>query len=221
MKPSLAKHLMPALAVGLGIAELFGCGYSMARGGGGGAASPGPPAPTPGLTPVPTPIPTPFPGLTPLPGFTPSVGPTLRPVPAPSGMPGYTTQDPSYPPGTPGLPGPGPMQQSPVSPASGGGPTSYPAGTVFLRGTMTITEGPGGVFSPSHVYCKPGAVTLIKNVDSVPHTFTGFNGATDDSGPIQPGGSTSHQWEHPGTWYFHDTLTPNAPPFVLTDVGNF
>lgn len=94
----------------------------------------------------------------------------------------------------------------------------YPPGTVFRTGTLEVTIGPGGRFTPDIVYLRPGTTTVITNRDSVPHTFTGFGGATDDSGPIQPGGKTTHTWTHPGRWTFHDTLTPNAPAFTVVDV---
>jgi plastocyanin len=125
---------------------------------------------------------------------------------------------------TPAYPGPAftasavTLVQPRATPAPGGGPTSYPLGTVFATGKVKVTIGPGGRFTPDHVYLRPGTVTEIVNADTVPHTFVGFNGATDASGPIPPGGSTSHQWEHPGTWTFHDTLIPNAPVFTVTDV---
>lgn len=141
-----------------------------------------------------SPAPTPTPLRTPTP--TPSPFRTPNPTPAPSG----TLICPS------------------ATPAPGGGTTCYPAGTVFVTGNVRITVGKGGVFTPSHVYIRPGATTTIVNVDTAPHTFTGFNGATYNSGPIPPGGSITKSWIHPGTWYFHDILTANPPTFALTDV---
>ncbi len=105
-----------------------------------------------------------------------------------------------------------------ATPAPGGGTTCYPAGTVFVTGNVRVTVGKGGVFTPNHVYIRPGATTTIVNIDTSPHTFTGFNGATYNSGPIPPGGSITKSWTHPGTWYFHDILTSNPPTFALTDV---
>jgi plastocyanin len=88
----------------------------------------------------------------------------------------------------------------------------------FVTGTITVEIGPGGKFTPDRVYLRPGATTIIVNRDSVPHTFVGFGGATSASGPIPPGGTFTHNWIHPGTWTFHDTLTPNAPTFTATTV---
>jgi sugar lactone lactonase YvrE len=93
-----------------------------------------------------------------------------------------------------------------------------PPNTVFHTGPHIVTIGPGGVFTPSHVYVRPGASTRFVNRDTRAHTVTGFGGATSDSGPIPPGGSYTHGWRHPGTWTFHDRLTANAPVFTVTDV---
>lgn len=105
-----------------------------------------------------------------------------------------------------------------ATPAPGGGTTCYPAGTVFVTGNVRITVGKGGVFTPNHVYIRPGATTTIVNIDTITHTFDGFNGATFRSGPIPPGGSITKSWIHPGTWYFHSSTVPNPPTFALTDV---
>lgn len=45
----------------------------------------------------------------------------------------------------------------------------------------------GGVFSPDHLGVRPGARTRFVNRDSVPHTVTGFGGATSNSGPLSSG----------------------------------
>lgn len=97
-------------------------------------------------------------------------------------------------------------------------PLKAPAGTVFQTGETTVAIGPGGVFSPDHLWVRPGARTRFINRDRVPHTVTGFGGATSNSGPLAPGGVYTHGWRHPGTWTFHDTRTPNAPTFYLTDM---
>ncbi len=96
--------------------------------------------------------------------------------------------------------------------------TCYPQGTVFITGNSKVTVGVGGVFTPNHQYVRPGASTTFTNIDKVYHTVTGFNGATSDSGPIPPGGSYTHTWQHAGTWYFHDRLTTNPPTYAVTDV---
>jgi plastocyanin len=93
-----------------------------------------------------------------------------------------------------------------------------PPGTVYLTGLNTVTIGAGGVFTPAHIWVRPGASTRFVNVDSQPHTVTGFGGATSNSGPLDPGGSYTHGWVHPGTWTFHDTLTLDPPTFSVTDV---
>jgi plastocyanin len=97
-------------------------------------------------------------------------------------------------------------------------PLGPPAGTIFHTGTFIVTIGPGGVFTPDHAWVRPGSATRFVNVDSQPHTVTGFGGATSKSGPLPPGGTYTHNWRHPGTWTFHDTLTPDAPAFYLTDI---
>lgn len=88
----------------------------------------------------------------------------------------------------------------------------------FVTGTINVAIGPGGTFTPNTVYLRPGATTIIINRDSRPHTFVGFGGATSASGPIAPGETFSHNWIHPGTWTFHDTLTPNAPTFTAITI---
>lgn len=118
----------------------------------------------------------------------------------------------------PGLPGGGAMVQPAVTPAPGGGPTSYPEGTVFLTGDMEVIIGPGARFTPSHVYLRPGATTTFVNRDTVPHTLAGFGGATDSSGTIPPGGRYTKSWGHPGTWTFRDPGVPGSGVFTVTDV---
>lgn len=146
-------------------------------------------------------------------GASPPPSPTPSPIGAATpGVPGPMTS------GMPGLPGPGPMVQPNVTPAPGGGPTSYPEGTVFLTGDIEIALGPGATFTPSHVYLRPGATTTFVNRDSVPHTVAGFNGATDSSGEIPPGGRHTKSWAHPGTWTFHDPGVANSGVFTVTDV---
>jgi len=97
-------------------------------------------------------------------------------------------------------------------------PVGVPPGTVFVTGRNVVTIGPGGVYTPSHVFVRPNASTQFINKDTKPHTVTGFGGATSNSGPLAPGGSYVHVWTHPGTWTFHDVLTPNPPTFSLTDI---
>lgn len=142
----------------------------------------------------------------------PSASTAPKPIMTPS-IPG-----PPFISGVPGQAGTGPLIQPKATPAPGGGPTSYPEGTVFATGRVTVSILPGGRFSPDHVYLRPGTVTTIVNRDRVAHTFDGFNGATATSGPIAPGGSSDHQWEHPGTWTFHDSTIANSPVFTVTDV---
>ncbi|HEY9898934.1 MAG TPA: hypothetical protein V6D00_07105 [Pantanalinema sp.] len=110
------------------------------------------------------------------------------------------------------------MVQPPSTPAPGGGPTAYPAGTAFATGTVSVSIGKGGVFTPAHVYLRPGTRTVITNRDARPHSFVGFGGATDAYGSIAPGESITKEWHHPGTWTFRDTLTPNGGVFTVTDV---
>lgn len=118
----------------------------------------------------------------------------------------------------PGLPGSGPMVRPAATPAPGGGPTSYPEGTVFLTGNLEVSILPGARFAPSHVYLRPGATTTFVNRDSVAHTVSGFGGATDSSGAIAPGGRYTKSWGHPGTWTFHDPQVPDSGVFTVTDV---
>ncbi|MDB5096589.1 MAG: Serine/threonine-protein kinase PknD [Cyanobacteria bacterium RYN_339] len=121
----------------------------------------------------------------------------------------------------PPAPGPVPVPKPTPTPVPKPTPTPVPkppTGQVFQTGTATVTIGPGGVYTPSHVFVRPGAVSHFVNIDNKPHTVTGFGGATSNSGPLPPGGSYNHSWIHPGTWTFHDTLTPNPPTFSLTDV---
>lgn len=118
----------------------------------------------------------------------------------------------------PGLPGTGRLIQPAVTPAPGGGPTSYPEGTVFLTGNIEVTIGPGATFTPSHVYLRPGASTTFVNRDTVAHTVAGFGGATDSSGAIAPGGRYTKGWSHPGTWTFHDPAVSGSGVFTVTDV---
>jgi len=120
--------------------------------------------------------------------------------------------------GLPGLPGTGRMIQPPVTPAPGGGPTSYPEGTAFLTGNIEVGIGSGGTFTPSHVYLRPGATTTFVNRDTVAHTVSGFNGATDSSGAIPPGGRYTKSWAHPGTWTFRDPTVSSSGVFTVTDV---
>jgi sugar lactone lactonase YvrE len=135
--------------------------------------------------------------------------PTPTPVPKPTATPVKPTPTPFKPTPTPFKPVPTPTPKPPVG---------VPPGTVFQTGTATVTIGPGGVYTPSHVFVRPGATSHFVNIDTKPHTVTGFGGATSNSGPIPPGGSYNHNWIHPGTWTFHDVLTPNPPTFSLTDV---
>jgi plastocyanin len=93
-----------------------------------------------------------------------------------------------------------------------------PPGTIFQTGVHVVTIGPGGVFTPSRVWVRPGASTRFVNTDARPHTVVGFGGATSRSGPLAPGATYTHHWRHPGTWTFHDTLTPDAPAFTLVDI---
>lgn len=144
---------------------------------------------------VPTPTPSPFGAATP-----------SAPGPAPMISNG------------PGMPGTGRLIQPAVTPAPGGGPTSYPEGTVFLTGDIEVSIGPGASFSPSHVYLRPGATTTFVNRDQVSHAVAGFGGATDSSGAIPPGGRYTKSWAHPGTWTFHDPAVPNSGVFTVTDV---
>ena len=97
-------------------------------------------------------------------------------------------------------------------------PIAPPPGTVFETGVHMVTIGPGGVFTPSRVWVRPGATTRFVNADTRPHTVYGFGGATSRSGILAPGDTYSHHWRHPGTWTFHCSLTPNAPTFYLTDI---
>jgi sugar lactone lactonase YvrE len=115
---------------------------------------------------------------------------------------------------TPVRPTPTPPRPTPTPPR----PTPTPGGIVFQTGVATVTVGPGGVFTPAHIYVRPGATTIFRNVDSKPHTVTGFGGATSNSGPLAPGQTYTHGWIHPGSWTFHDVLTPNPPTFTVTDV---
>lgn len=143
------------------------------------------------------------------------------PTPSPSPFGAATPGAPGPAPmtsGLPGLPGNGPMVQPRVSPAPGGGPTSYPQGTLFLTGNIEVAIGPGATFMPSRVYLRPGATTTFVNRDSVAHTVSGFNGATDSSGAIPPGGRYTKSWAHPGTWTFHDPGVSGSGVFTVTDV---
>lgn len=147
-------------------------------------------------------------------------GATPRPTPtptAPIATPGVPGPAPLIS-DRPGLPGAGRMLQPAVTPAPGGGPTSYPEGTVFLTNNIEVSIGPGAVFTPSHVYLRPGATTTFINRDTVPHTVAGFGGATDSSGAVPPGGRYTKSWAHPGTWTFHDPQIPNSGVFTVTDV---
>jgi plastocyanin len=59
--------------------------------------------------------------------------------------------------------------------AACGGKSSTPSGSPQGGGSAnTIEQGPGGqlVFQPSTISVKAGATLTIKNVGSVPHTFT-------------------------------------------------
>lgn len=148
-------------------------------------------------------------------------GPSPRPTTTPSPFGAATPSVPGPAPlisGAPGMPGNGPMVQPAVTPAPGGGPTSYPEGTNFLTGDLEVSIGPGATFTPRHVYLRPGATTTFVNRDSVAHTVTGFGGATDSSGAIAPGGRYTKSWSHPGTWTFHDPGTPGSGVFTVTDV---
>jgi hypothetical protein len=127
--------------------------------------------------------------------------PTPTPVPKPAATPMPTP--------TPIKPAPTPTPKPPIG---------VPPGTVFVTGRNVVTIGPGGVYTPSHVFVRPGASTQFINKDTKPHSVTGFGGATSNSGPLPPGGSYVHTWIHPGTWTFHDVLTPNPPTFFLTDI---
>lgn len=119
---------------------------------------------------------------------------------------------------------PAPASAAPSKPPSPKPPTPKPGGPiappgiVYQTGLHDVIVGPGGSFTPARVYVRPGATTRFINRDSKPHTVTGFGGATSNSGPLRPGGSYLHNWQHPGTWTFHDALTPNGPVFTLIDV---
>ena len=110
------------------------------------------------------------------------------------------------------------MIQPQATPAPGGGPTSYPLGTVFAKGNVNVYIVQGGRFEPPHIYLRPGTTTTIINHDRMPHRFDGFNGATAHNHPIPPGGEITKQWIHPGSWTFHDSLLKNAPVLTVTDV---
>lgn len=176
------------------------------------AASQPSPSPTDTSSPTPTPTDTPTP--------TPEPSPTSTPTPAPS--PTHSaTPHPSSAPVTVGvgLPGTGALVCPPISPASGGGTTCYPGGTNFATGNVVVHIGAGGVYTPSHIYVRPGATTTFMNTDKQPHNLVGVGGGNVyNSGTIQPGASVTRSWSLVGTWQFHDTMVKNGATFQATDV---